>query len=54
VVEQFQSRNQPEWTMAARVIDTLVRTQKEKDVKELRGWAHKVGRFQLNARLQHD
>ncbi len=34
--------------MAARVIETLMRTQKAKDVSEVRGWARKVGRFLLN------
>jgi KAP family P-loop domain len=49
VVERFRSRNHPDWTMAAQVIETLMRTQKTNDVSELRGWARKVGRFLLNA-----
>jgi hypothetical protein len=34
--------------MAAQVVETLMRTQKAKNVSELRGWARKVGRFLLN------
>jgi tRNA A37 threonylcarbamoyladenosine biosynthesis protein TsaE len=48
VVDQFRSRNHPDWTMAAQVIETIMQTQKAKDVSELRGWARKVGRFLLN------
>jgi hypothetical protein len=48
VVERFRARNQPDWNMAARVIETLIRTQKPKNVSEIRGWARKVGRFLLN------
>jgi KAP family P-loop domain len=49
VVEEFRSRNHSEWTMAAQVIETLMRTQKAKNVSEIRGWARKVGRFLLNS-----
>ena len=31
-----------DWTMAARVLETLMRTQKARDISELRGWAGKV------------
>ena len=48
VVERFRSRNHPDWMMAAQVIETVMQTQKAKDVSELRGWARKVGRFLLN------
>lgn len=48
VVERFRGRNHPDWTMAAKVIETLMRTQKATDVSEIRGWARKVGRFLLN------
>ena len=48
VVEQFRKRDHPDWTMAARVVETLIRTQKAKNVSELRGWARKVRRFLLN------
>jgi hypothetical protein len=48
VVEKFRSRNHADWTMAAQVIETVMQTQKAKDVSELRGWARKVGRFLLN------
>ena len=48
VVEQFRGRNHPDWTMAAQVIETVMQTQKAKDVSELRGWARKVGRFLLS------
>ena len=48
IVERFRARNHPEWTMAAKVIETVLRTQKAKNVSELRGGARKVGRFLLN------
>jgi hypothetical protein len=48
VIKRFEGRNHPDWKMAARVIETLMRTQKSKDVSELRGWARKVGRFLLH------
>src|SRR5262249_36500970 len=47
VIESFRKREQPDWTMAAQVLETLMRTQKPKDVSELRGWARRVGRFLL-------
>jgi KAP family P-loop domain len=49
VVERFRNRNEPDWTMAAKVIEMLMRTQRTNDVSELRGWARKVGRFLLNS-----
>ena len=49
VVEKFRGRNNPDWTMAAQVIEMVMQTQKAKDVSELRGWARKVGRFLLNS-----
>jgi hypothetical protein len=49
IVEEFRSRNHPDWTMAAQVIEMVMQTQKAKDVSELRGWARKVGRFLLNS-----
>lgn len=48
VIQRFERRNHPTWNVAARVIETLMRTQKIKDVSELRGWARKVGRFLLH------
>jgi hypothetical protein len=48
VIESFKRRKQPEWTVAARVIETLVSTQRAEDVSELRGWAGKVARFLLH------
>ena len=47
VIERFREREHPDWTMASKVIETLLRTQKANDVSELRGWARKVGRFLL-------
>jgi len=47
LINRFRERNQPDWTMAAKVIETLMRTQRANDVSELRGWARKVGRFLL-------
>jgi hypothetical protein len=49
VIEEFRSRNHPDWTIAAQVIETVTQTQKAKDVRELRGWAPRVGRFLLNS-----
>jgi chemotaxis protein histidine kinase CheA len=47
VVDEYRKRELPDWTMAARVLETLMRTQKAGDVAELRGWARRVGRFLL-------
>jgi hypothetical protein len=47
VIERFREFQQPDWTMASQVIETLLRTQKATDVSELRGWARNVGRFLL-------
>ena len=47
VVSEFRERNDPEWTAAAQVIETVMRTQNATNVSELRGWARKVGRFLL-------
>jgi hypothetical protein len=49
IVKRFRSHNHPDWNMAAQVIEVLMRTQKAKDVSELRNWASKVGRFLLNS-----
>ena len=48
VIVYLRARNDREWTMAARVLETVLRTQKAKSVAEIRGWARKVGRFLLN------
>lgn len=48
VIREFRSRTDAEWTVAARVIETVMRTQRAKDISELRGWARKVGRFLLH------
>jgi len=47
VITAFRERNHPDWNTAARVLETLMRTQKAKDVSEIRGWARSVGRFLL-------
>jgi len=47
VIESFRQRQHPDWTVAAQVLETLMRTQKANDVSELRGWARSVGRFLL-------
>lgn len=47
LVKSFRERKQYDWTIAAQVLETLMRTQKPKDVSELRGWARRVGRFLL-------
>jgi hypothetical protein len=47
VVAQFKQKNDQDWTAAARVIETIMRTQNAADVSELRGWARKVRRFLL-------
>jgi hypothetical protein len=48
VVDRFRALAHPEWTMAARVIETLIRTRRATNVSELRGWARKVRRFLLD------
>jgi hypothetical protein len=48
VVDAFRAWNHPDWTMAAQVLETLMRTQRVSDVAEVRGWARKVRRFLLN------
>jgi len=48
VVGRLRGRDHPDWTMAAQVIEALMRSQKAKNVSELRGWARKVGRFLLH------
>jgi hypothetical protein len=47
VVNEFRERNDPEWTAASQVIETIMRTQNATNVSELRGCARKVGRFLL-------
>jgi len=47
VIDSFRERKHPDWTMAAQVLETLMRTQKADDVSELRGWARRVRRFLL-------
>jgi hypothetical protein len=47
IIETFRQRAHPDWTMAAKVLETLMRTQRGADASELRGWARKVGRFLL-------
>jgi hypothetical protein len=49
VVDELRRHHDPEWTMAAQVIETLIRTQKPQGVSELRGWARMVGRFLLHS-----
>ncbi len=49
LVQRFRSRNDPDWNMAAKVIETVMRTQKATTVSELRGWARHVGRFLLTS-----
>ncbi|CAN7773424.1 KAP family NTPase [Variovorax sp. LjRoot175] len=56
VIDSFRERQHPDWKMAAQVLETLVRTQKARDVSELRGWARRVSRFLLQGptvALQH-
>ena len=48
VIRTFRERNDTDWTAAAQVIETIMRTQNATDVSELRGWARKVGRFLLH------
>lgn len=48
VVNAFRERQDPDWTVAAQVIETIMRTQNATDVSELRGWARKVRRFLLH------
>jgi KAP-like P-loop domain-containing protein len=48
VVARFKEKNEPDWTAAAQVLETIRRSQNAADVSELRGWARKVGRFLLH------
>ena len=48
VVDQFRQKKDPDWTAAAQVIETIMRTQNAADVSELRGWAGKVRRYLLH------
>jgi predicted KAP-like P-loop ATPase len=48
VVNVFRDRKDPDWTVAAQVIETIMRTQNATDVSELRGWARQVRRFLLH------
>ena len=47
VITEFRARKHPDWTVAAQVLEMVMRTQKSDDISELRGWASKVGRFLL-------
>lgn len=47
LIANFRKRNDPEWTAAAQVIETIMRTQAAQDVADLRGWARKVRRYLL-------
>jgi hypothetical protein len=51
IVERFRNANLADWSMAAQVVEVVMRTQKAKDIRELRNWASKVGRFLLNSPL---
>lgn len=46
-IEEFRQGDRPDWMLAAKVLETLMRTQKPRNVSELRGWARSVGRFLL-------
>jgi len=48
VVEGLRNRKHPDWMRAAQVIEALTRSQKARNVAELRGWARKVRRFLLD------
>jgi hypothetical protein len=48
LVDRLRDRNHPEWTIAAQVVEAIMRSQKAMNVAELRGWARKVGRFLLS------
>jgi hypothetical protein len=47
VIDAYRKHGQPDWMTAASVLETLARTQRAKDISELRGWARQVGRFLL-------
>lgn len=48
LIDRLRRRNHSDWTMAAQVIEAVMRSQKASSVAELRGWARKVGRFMLS------
>jgi hypothetical protein len=49
LIQRFKDRGKPDWTMAARVLQTLSRSRPGERAAELRGWARKAARFQLQA-----
>ena len=48
VVEELRGHDHPDWATAAKVIEVVARSQKSRNVSELRGWAQQVRRFMLN------
>jgi hypothetical protein len=46
-IAEFRQKGGPDWMLAAQVLETLIRTQKPRNMSELRGWARSVGRFLL-------
>jgi hypothetical protein len=51
LVKRFRDANLADWSMAAQVVEVVMRTQKATHIRELRNWASKVGRFLLNSPL---
>jgi hypothetical protein len=49
LVARFRDRNHPDWTMAARVLETIARRPDTALTTELRGWARQVARFLLQS-----
>ena len=42
VVRRFRAANHPDWSMAAQVIEVVLRSQKARDIRELRDWTANV------------
>jgi hypothetical protein len=51
IVRRFREVNHSDWSMAAQVIEVVLRSQRAKDIRELRDWTSNVGRFLLNSPL---
>ena len=51
IVRRFREANHPDWSMAAQVIEQVLRSQRANDIRELRDWTANVGRFLLKSPL---
>jgi hypothetical protein len=51
IVRRFREAKHPDWSMAAQVIEQVLRSQRANDIRELRDWTSNVGRFLLKSPL---